>query len=253
MEKLQCTTDYSKFVISTTNRPLNLAGHRKLRESMETHGFNPARPIHVSGNNGSLIVHDGQHRLTFAKELGLPVYYIHSDKPYDLALDNDTVVKWKAIDYAASFASCGNNDYQEVVEFSEKYAIPVMTAAAALSGTVSFSNVEHKFKSGAFAIKDRPYANLVGRVFLCLCTINKKARCVRLVEALLQVCRVPEFDADRLIHRATTDPHLVLQSPTQVAYVEMLERIYNFRAKDQFPLKFATEQAMRKRNVTQSK
>lgn len=253
MSKILSTTNYSLFELLDKNRSIKVEEHRELWESMQHYGFLIDYPISVRREpNGKLYIKDGQHRFTFAQRLNLPIFYIEGKVDYDVARVNSTIVKWNTGDYAESKAHQGIESYQELKEFVEEFQMPVGITAAMLSGTVSFTNIKKQFKCGGFKIKDRHFAERVGRLFRSFVLINKKTDSVRLIEALAAVCRVQAFDDAHLLHRADQNRSLVIQCGTKDSYMDMIERIYNFRSKQPFPLKFEAQQAMKARNAIKS-
>lgn len=80
MEQVEKTKDYDKFKILKGNRPINRPHIRKLKESIEKSNHLNLHPIIV---NEKLEVIDGQHRLQVARELGVEIFYIKSDKIED--------------------------------------------------------------------------------------------------------------------------------------------------------------------------
>src|SRR5262245_39047629 len=100
--KIFVTKNYSLFAGGTEqNRQLELAKHKKLRESMKKNGFVPSFPIVVRRHaDGVLEIYDGQHRFAFAVELELPVYYVEDKGTWDVAEINSTAKTWTLADYA---------------------------------------------------------------------------------------------------------------------------------------------------------
>ncbi|MCR4331556.1 MAG: hypothetical protein NUV34_02445, partial [Sulfuricaulis sp.] len=81
--KLQCTHKYDLFEMHELNRPLH--DDPRLLASMQKTGFMPSSPIQcVRNGNGTLKVVRGHHRLTYAKRLGLPVWFVVDDTKTDL-------------------------------------------------------------------------------------------------------------------------------------------------------------------------
>ncbi len=77
----------------------------KLRERIESSGFNPARPLSVVEDNGQYIVPDGNHRLKVLQELGITEVpcIIRSGDPYKIAIecnaDEDTYAPLDLFDW----------------------------------------------------------------------------------------------------------------------------------------------------------
>jgi len=79
------TTDYAMFELNPIRRELHT--DRKLLASMKKYGFLPPCFIHVyRAEKGSrkLRVVSGHHRLAYAQQLGLPVYFMIDDTCTDV-------------------------------------------------------------------------------------------------------------------------------------------------------------------------
>lgn len=63
----------------------------------------------------------------------------------------------------------------------------------------------------------------------------------------MSVCRVPDFDAGRLLQCAARCRERLVSYSTRDAYLGMLEEVYNFGRKQLFGLKSAAVMAMRDR------
>ena len=75
VQALQSTINYNLFELHDLNRDVEKID--RLKASMMRHGFIKAYPLHVMKNGfGKLKVKAGHHRLTAAKDLGLPVFYV---------------------------------------------------------------------------------------------------------------------------------------------------------------------------------
>jgi len=80
MEQVQHTKEYANFKYLIGNRPLNRSHLKKLKQSIEKSNHLNLHPIIVN-NNFEVI--DGQHRLQCAKDLGVDIFFIKSDKVAD--------------------------------------------------------------------------------------------------------------------------------------------------------------------------
>jgi hypothetical protein len=246
MTMINCTTDYQMFYRGNGNRPLDVGQHGKLQVSMQQYGFLQCFPIVCSRDaDGSLVVKDGQHRLAFAELLGLPVYWVEESVPFDVAMVNNGQRPWKLRDYAEFFASHGNQDYRQAINFASAYDIPLSAAFAMLAGKMSFRQVRDAFQSGEFAIGDRRWAHRVAGTHLRMTTLSSALNSVRFLEACMAACRVPEFDEERLLRNAKQCRERLVPYSTRNAYLDMLEDIYNFRRSSLLGLRVAAIQAMR--------
>ncbi len=77
MENIQKTKEYSQFKYLPGNRPLDKGHLKRLTKSIEKENHLNLHPIIV---NSEYEIIDGQHRFSVAKELGLDLFYIQSEK-----------------------------------------------------------------------------------------------------------------------------------------------------------------------------
>lgn len=231
--KINCTKNYRLFVSDKENRPVDRAKHRGLLASMKAYGFLRSFPLSCHRNGDKhLVIKDGQHRLLFAEELGLPVYWVEEAVDYDVAVVNTAQEKWTLADYAKKYATNGLQPYIDGLAFMERHKLPIGTAFALLAGTTGFTNISQAFKEGKFKVKDQKWADDVAMLYTGLIALSHEVRNARLIEACMAVCRVPEFDIARLLHGAKRCRDKLLAYSTRDAFLDMLEEVYNFgRAK----------------------
>lgn len=252
--KLLSTMNYALFTKDSRNRNFAPEKHKELFASMRLLGFLPAHPIAVWKNEkGELIVKRGQHRLAFAEQLKLPVWYVIDEFEIDsAALEASEAVPWTNIDHAENWLHRDKPHYQELLEYAERSGIPMALSASLLMGTISFNNIQHQFLSGDFVVRDRAYAETVATVYVAFKTFNRAMNGVHLIKAIASAARVEGFDAQRLIGNIPEHPGAQKKYSTRDAFLDMLEEIYNFRKKTPVALKFNAIQAMRARNPTRS-
>lgn len=249
--KIQSTRNYRLFerVGGKENRPLEPKRHRALLVSMKRFGFLDVFPIVCTRDaDGRLIVKDGQHRLSFAETLGLPVHYVVAETEFDVAVVNSSAKPWTVLDYARKYAAQGLAPYAELLEFQERHAIPIGLATSLLSGTTSWGNVREAFYTGVWKIKDRDWADAVAGLYCGMCRMSPELKNARFVEACMSVCRVPEFSAERLLTNAARCREKLVPYSTRDAFLEMLENVYNFGRSKMVGLKAAAIMAMRERS-----
>jgi hypothetical protein len=253
--KIQKTTNYMMFQSqSLDNRLPTPKKHKRLYESMKAYGFMECFPmVVVRSQNGSLVVKDGQNRLMFAMELGLPVFWVEAKDDFDVAVVNSAAQVWVLSDYSRKHEANGLKSYREGNEFAAAHRLPLGRAFALLSGTATFGNVYSQFVSGTWKVKDRTWANAVVGIYGPLTTMAPEIRNDRFLAACMAVCRVQEFEPQRLIESAKRWRDKLLPYSTKDAYLDMLEEIYNFHKSKLVGLKTAAIMAMRERNPKKEK
>jgi hypothetical protein len=249
--KITVTKNYRLFKRSDNNRPVDVKKHRKLEASLKEYGYLKSFPIVCSRDaNGDLIVKDGQHRLLIAESLGLAVAYVVESVDFDIATINCTSKVWQIRDYALTHAANGKKDYQEGIDFADEHKLPIGIAFAMLAGTISFTNVQAEFIDGTFRIKDRTWAGKVASIYTPIVNLAPSAmRNARFLDACMAVCRVKEFEAERLIHGAEKCRDKLVSYSTKDAYLTLCEELYNFKRQKLVGLKMAATMAMRERNA----
>ncbi len=129
--KLEKTYNYDLFEPHEFSRPLH--EDKVLLGSMQKYGFLPSCPIHcVQSDNGKLKVIRGQHRLHYARRLGLPVYYVIDDSNPDIFYLEAVRQKWSLTDFAEARANAGDKNYIKLLAFKKKHGLPLGAAARLL-------------------------------------------------------------------------------------------------------------------------
>lgn len=250
---IQSTKNYSLFSYSEHNRAVNVSRRRALRDSMQKHGWIKAYPMVCEIVNGKLVIKDGQHRFTIAQELGISVHYIITTDKSDVAEINAAQKSWVMSDYAERFARLGNPAYEFLMEYSKTHNIPVLTCAALLNeqSTCSVTNFREAFVSGNFKIKNTGYATMCVRCFTAIREENKECATASMMQAIAACCHVSSFDVERMIKAIHTRGDLLKRVNNRPYCLEILEKIYNngLMAKNQIPLKFEAEKAVKDRNA----
>lgn len=252
--KINATKDYSIFNRGPENRPTDVKKRRRLIESMKEYGFLPCFPVVCYRDSKKhLIVKDGQHRLAIAEMLGLTVYWVEESYDFDPAKVAGGVTKWSLPDYAGRWAANGRQDYQDLLDFSANYNLPIGTSAALLGGSMAFRGVSDDFYNGDFVTKDKAWAERVGTVYSAIKVLARNIVNSRLGLAIMSVCRVKGFDPHRLIKNAERVREKLVSYSTKEAYLDMLEEIYNYSAKNLVPLKIEVMKREREEEAKEAK
>lgn len=245
------TTDYSKFVFSDLNRPLDLTDPptKRLAISMLQSGWLNGYPAMVTKiPGGRLQVEEGQHRIRIAKEYGISIKYVIENKDFDLAVINSTSKPWSNEDFANRYAKGGNPHYAELLEFYNQHNIPFTMCAAMLANTASFGNCRG-FKSGDYKIKSREAANAVAETYRKLTMLSKHLKKNSSIKALWACNHVPYFDGERLVSGAEKASYSIKSMPNIERYLELFEELYNHRRHNKYPLAFDAAEAMKDRKA----
>lgn len=251
--RLQKTRNYSQFISAKANRHLDSDSfrpqHERLKESMRKFGFLPSFPLTVRLVNGKLQVEDGQHRLYFAKLLGLDVYYVVIDNEIDVAEINQAQASWKIKDYTNRWAQSGFKDYIKAHEFADKYKLPVSEAFGLLTLNSTFGNISKRVKDGTWKITNLTKATEIAEIYKSVYECSGVARHNNLYRAIYACSFVTGFDAKRLTESIQRRANSWVNGGHWRDYLTQIEEFYNFGKKTKVPLKFDAQEAMRLRNA----
>lgn len=242
---IQETKNYGRFDFDVENRDFDPGKHRDLFKKLQAHGFDPARPIVCTrGKNGRLVVVDGQHRLNFCRDLQIPVYFTiteHAD-PREF---NSSSIGWSIADWVKSWRCSGNEHYETLANFVEKYKLPVTTSANMLAGIDNGGGAHtvDKIKKGTFEVVDVQFAEATAQAIISIVEHFKEAKSFFFVAAVSKCVRVKEFKLDHLIRKITKFPGLLKPCARIDQYLEDIQALYNYAdKKGQIPLKFLANQ-----------
>ena len=252
MDKIRTTTDYSQFRIAKENRDIDLSKPESkwLRQSIKKYGWLSSFPIMCRKNGSGLVIIDGQHRFTIAKELGVPVKYVIDETNIDVSDVNRAQRKWGIKDYLNRWLKEGKPHYYEIVDLKETYPnVPIGMCIGLLAGTSSWSNVRNQFESGNYKVKSKGLAYKICGLYQLIIETNNDAKSTNFLKALYACFYVDDFDPKRLLESCKKRPHLIQSYSKIEDFLEMIEEIYNYSYKTgRIPLKFQAQEAMRKRN-----
>lgn len=166
--KIYETKDYAVFRYIKGNRLLNEGHVKRLMESIKNKNLLEVNPIIV---NSKMEVIDGQSRLSAAKQLGVPVYYMAAEASNleDVRLLNINVKNWGIGDYLNSYLAQGAAEYYTLKKYHEEYAIPISVCLMLLAGGKGDrSAVRAMYKSGDFHVTSLSLAKRIAEKLLDL-------------------------------------------------------------------------------------
>ena len=255
---VEITKEYSNFKLSLENRDVNLKKNKakKLRQSLKKHGWIPSFPM-TCFKNGSeqLIILDGQHRFSIARELGMPVKYVVVDQEFDISEINNTQDTWKLKDYLSRWQKAGKDAYFEIEEFISSHPNITLSSAISLLGGQYHGDIslKNKYKEGRFKIKpkSRGVAYRIANCFESIIEINKDAKHNNMLKAIYKCFHVESFDSERLIEQCKKNPAMIQSYSKTEDWLDLLQEIYNHgKRSNRIPLRFQAEEAMKERAVT---
>ena len=235
------TTNYSHFRLNPANRPINDAQIDKLEKAVKSKNLLHYFPIVVTSD---MMVLDGQHRLSVAEMLDVPIFYTVSTGDMqieDVAKANADTAGWKSTDYLHYYCSLGNPEYVKFREFWDLYPWLTISGALLLLATGGPANVSFtEFKKGTFVAKNidratevaehaldfKPYADFYSYRAFC--------------SALATVMRIPEYNPQVMRDRLSWASPRLYQCPTRDDYIIMLIDLYNYKTRADNRLDYIT-------------
>lgn len=234
--------DYTMFVQDDHNRPIG--AHPSLKASMVLRGFLPSHPISVFIDGSKLRVKDGGHRLSFAMELGLPVFFtITEDDLFSCSEISTAQKRWTPKDHLGSYVSRGNPHYIRLEAFVNETGLPVGIASNLLSAAVNTST--RKVAAGEFKIVNEAHARKVLSILSAASVFVKWGKQHQFASAVNMVLKHSKAKPETICNKIRANPSMLLQQPTTERYVELLDQLYNYRNKDMVPIALEVKQGVR--------
>lgn len=152
------TTDYDLFKGVLGNRELNRAHIVNLSESISRHNMLEQNPIIV---NKKMEVIDGQHRLSAARELGLPIFYtiVNHAGIEDIQRLNTAAKPWDPKDYLNSYIALGKEPYIIFNDFIVSHNLSIRQGLQLLKGDDSGESYTKAFKRGLLEFSEEDLKN----------------------------------------------------------------------------------------------
>jgi len=257
------TKDYNQFRLIVGNRELKEQNIKSVTNQIAHRG--QTTPIIV---NERYQVIDGQHRLEACRRLNIPVKFIIDKKANldDVVSTNIVGQKWTLADFVNRYAVQGNEDYvklQKLINECKKWKISATAALNIANGGHSDDTfymcddgklhkhgsrmkvkklycVGSAVKIGLFKMKDekKAYDSLQAiTLFQDYAFFTKSS----FIQALLQVLRIKDFDVERLLKNAKKYPRQFSNEATVNNFIEMFEKVYNYRMTQKMPLVYNPE------------
>lgn len=234
------TTDYDQFKFLPANRPVDPKHVRSLKALIAENNQLQAEPLDVSPN---MEVLDGQHRLTAARELGLPVFFRYSDQRPEDALKtmNRARKNWEGVDWLHHYTALGLPSYVALTAFRERHPrLSFSNAKMMLSGTAHNSAPE--FRAGLWEKQDETRAELVAELVERIAgeTPFRSAMHTGFVAAVYHcVANVEGFDPKEFMRKILQQPRALVACASHKQYLAMFSDIYNYRTAEANRVRFA--------------
>lgn len=213
---IHVTTDYKIFKIISYNR--KVMHMTKFSKSLALCNKLYVHPIVV---NKSMEVIDGQHRLAYAQECQLPIYYVIDPNfhPSDLIYHNITATNWIAADYGKFYSTCDSEeitpqqrrDYAFAVKLCREYNLAYdiflklfHTAKGQVGFSVDFRNGNLRLKMSHSEIIETmiPIDSVI--TYLKQHNIIKKPN-MEIYKAIYGITRGRGYDPERMFKKMEED------------------------------------------------
>jgi hypothetical protein len=245
------TTNLDIFKFHEVNRDItNVESVNRIKRIADSMNAIGVLQIPIIVNRQHVVV-DGQHRLSAAKLVGKGIYYIVDDKIpcntkgiFEWAKNiNKNAKEWGKKDYIHGLAKQGNQNYQILQDFSDKYPMFSLTERIMLlmnSGSKSVDKAD--FSDGKFEIGSLRKAELWAQHLLEIKPYFEqgynKSNFVRTLLTILE--KKKEFKFDEFLHKVKVRPTELKVCGDKKSYAELIESIYNYKRKseDKINLRF---------------
>jgi hypothetical protein len=243
VNEIQSTTSYGKFKLLGPNRDVNQGHVDILKKAFEERGnLSQVQPILV---NERMEVIDGQHRLTAAKQLRVPVYYtVGRGLTIDDARSMNIIHKvWRTDDYAKSYAESGKVEYQKYLELFNDYNTEELPLSHSVILAYALNGQPNGFW-GEFRRGEFEFVNTMEETRILLDLLIETLAIVPQVGvdktfcmALLRAMKVTGYDHDTMLAKLRRYGDREMRHfGTELDYLRALEDIYNHGKTNRFRL-----------------
>lgn len=238
--KIFSTREYNKFKIIKGNRPVDEVHVRNLMKSMKNKDL--FIPIAV---NSKMEVLDGQHRLEARKRLALavPYYWAGDDTGLaDVQALNASQKGWTNKDFCESYIALGKKDYEIYKWFIDTYKLPHVESVMLLFGQLESRScgigAKALFQSGSFVVKDLSGAKRFAEMLTEVQPYFEHWRQRNFVRAVFLLLKKKNFDWRVFMRKVEMNPTLMQVCMTTEQYIDLIEKIYNYKAVNKISLKY---------------
>lgn len=232
--KIESETRHDRFVLDERNRNVNTGKVTRLKEALKKKNLLSVFPLVVRKDGGKLVILDGQHRYTAARELGLRVYYTTTTKMSieDVANVNMQQSKWKARDYVESYATQGKEAYVTLLEFHNRTRLSMTVCAGLLSGDFTFGVgglPQKKLAGGDLEVKDKRIAE---EIYDHICEFDSLcdfSRSRSFVAAIAKAMMCPSYNPREMVRKAKVFGRRWRRYGSVEDNLNMIEEAYNYR------------------------
>ncbi|MEO8269847.1 MAG: hypothetical protein ABI557_09005 [Aureliella sp.] len=225
---INSTSDYARFSLHPSRRPLDPKRQEKLVEAMRKKDLLSCYPL-ICDPLGVIL--DGQRRFLAAVELGLPIHYIESSSAsLPMLLRASTRSKaWVFNDYLKHFCVLGLKDYLTLSDLAKQASVKQDSIFRMLGEyTGDLSRGYLGFRAGQFKIVNLEDTK---RTIDCVNRLSQKSLKNNQTFTLCLfdfIRKDPTFDIDRFVRKANTFPRVMMGFVNKETCVERILKTYNY-------------------------
>lgn len=221
------TCNYAKFKLVKTNRPVDQDHLMRLYDAVSAKNLLAEFPILV---DNEMRVIDGQHRLKVAESLGVPVYYLVSDRITvdDISTTNANTKHWASSDYMDRWLADGRMEYIVLKRFMDKFPFFTLSEAISLCHYGDNLGLKEKFKDGEYKCNDTPFAARVANALLDFSKFFPHYHSSTFIRAVSNLIGNRRYDHSVMMARLEYQSRKLVRCSDSVSYIVLLNEIYNY-------------------------
>lgn len=227
--QIKSTKNYDIFRLINSNREVDYAHVRKIKESIHKKNLLNVHPINV---NAQMEVIDGQHRLQAAKELGIEIFYIVNEgiTSHDISRLNSIKKNWCLEDYLNHYMVEGLPEYKKVGQFVKHYSKIPLSGAIQILGA-NFQGLLRDFRDGNFQVSNYEEAAKIGdelyKIKEIPTQIGKHLFSTAFLRVYISAREHEKFDFSKFVKQIEKQPRSFVPCVNNKQYLEMFNEFYN--------------------------
>lgn len=231
--QIYVSSNYEDFHFKEANRDIKPKFVEYLAKRMNEVGWQGV-PIQVSiSDDGQMIIEDGQHRYTAAKQTKTPIRFmvVPPKTTYDLAIENSLNSKWTVYDYIDTYAKKGSLNYKRLKQLVNEF--PEIPATDICNLVSEKKYKPQDVKKGYFKMSDELFykarEELKSLVLLHKALENAKVRTISAYSrCLIKLLRNDLIDPQRMIDKIDKFGGSMLNKSVSITQAILeLDAIYN--------------------------
>lgn len=241
--KIEWTKDYDKFSLYKNNRVIDEKHLKsKIKPSLEKYGWIETSPMIV---DGFFQIKDGQHRFSVAKEMGISIPYIITEKYTNdvvFALNNN-LKAWTMQDKIYTTGKFGDVACEKISFLMEKYNVCLSVVARTInqSDFCRRDNVKYKdFDLDSADTQLNKAFSIYNIIFPIISDPYRSPRTdTKLITSIIKILQNKQISYQRFYMKTQKFSGVMHKCHTERAYIEILEKIYNYQERAENRMSFS--------------